>query len=184
MHQIKNVTYTDTEVLERLQKLRLGKEVRLFMADQRNIGSNNGCGVDVKRTINQEKNEEEYQIRVAGVPLYGGDVWTIASLLNQMGYHREGIILDTEEKIIPLEQILMESEWIARMESGERIKGTYENVQTYGCRSACKDFDLCAVQPEHLKPFFDRYFAYGEKHGFITLQEYWKHHYLEEFANE
>lgn len=91
------------------------------------------------------------------------------------------IYVDPIAAPIPLEEILSKSLWIARMTNGQRIKGTYANTQVYGSMEECKDFDLCAVQPDELKPFFDKYFAYGDKHGFITIQDYWKNFYSEEF---
>lgn len=75
--------------------------------------------------------------------------------------------------MLTLEQIMNESIWVAKM-NGYRMSGTYAEMKPYADSEDCRDFDLCAEQPEHLKDFFDRYFAH---HGFITVQDFYNQHY-------
>lgn len=75
--------------------------------------------------------------------------------------------------MLTLEQIMSESIWVAKM-NGWREVGTYEEVKRYGESEECRDFDLCAEQPEHLKDFFDKFFAH---HGFITVQDFYNQYY-------
>ncbi len=75
--------------------------------------------------------------------------------------------------MLTLEQIMNESIWVAKM-NGYRMSGTYEEMKPYADSEDCRDFDLCAEQPEHLKDFYDKYFAH---HGFITVQDFYNQHY-------
>jgi len=75
--------------------------------------------------------------------------------------------------MLTLEQIMNESIWVAKM-NGYRLSGTYAEMQPYAESEECRDFDLCADQPEHLKDFYDKYFAYD---GFITVQDFYNQHY-------
>lgn len=84
---------------------------------------------------------------------------------------------------LTLEQIMNESRWVAKMQ-GWREVGTYEEVKSYAESEECRDFDICAEQPEHLKDFFDRYFAYEREHGWITIPDFYKDVYLVQKAEE
>ncbi len=75
--------------------------------------------------------------------------------------------------MLTLEQIMNESIWIAKMQ-GYRMSGTYAEMKSYAESEDCRDFDLCAEQPEHLKDFYDKYFAHD---GFITVQDFYNQHY-------
>ena len=72
-----------------------------------------------------------------------------------------------------LEKIMNESIWIANM-NGYRMTGTYAELKGYKEDPECRDFDLCAEQPEHLKDFYNKYFEYD---GFITVQDFYNQHY-------
>ena len=76
--------------------------------------------------------------------------------------------------MLTLDQIMNESIWVAKM-NGYRMSGTYAEMKPYADSEDCRDFDLCAEQPEHLKDFFDKYFAH---HGFITVQDFYNQHYM------
>lgn len=79
-------------------------------------------------------------------------------------------------KKLSLEKIMNESLWVVRHSTGYRFSGTYEKCQEHmnnweeDNNDYFKDFDLCADQPEDLKPFFKEYFDYP---GFITIQDYY-----------
>lgn len=82
-------------------------------------------------------------------------------------------------KKIELEVIERDTIWVAKMQ-GWREVGTYEEVRRCADSEECRDFDICAEQPEHLKPFYDMYFEYERKHGWITIPEYYKNIYVKE----
>ena len=75
--------------------------------------------------------------------------------------------------MLTLKQIMSESIWLVKM-NGYRLTGTYDEMKPYAESEDCRDFDLCAEQPEHLKEFYDKYF---EHEGFITVQEYYNQYY-------
>lgn len=79
--------------------------------------------------------------------------------------------------ILKLETIMNESIWVAKMQ-GYRTSGTYAEIGHLSDDEDCRDFDLSAKQPEHLKEFFDEYFAYGNEHGFITIPDYYNDIYV------
>lgn len=75
--------------------------------------------------------------------------------------------------MLSLEKIMNESLWVAKMQ-GYRMSGTYEEMRPYFEDEDCRDFDLAANQPEELKPFYDAYWEYDRKHGFTTIQDFYK----------
>ena len=75
--------------------------------------------------------------------------------------------------MLSLETILKDSIWIAKMQ-GYRLSGTHDEIGHYADLEECRDFDLCCEQPEHLKDFYDKYFAYD---GFITIQDFYNQYY-------
>ena len=77
------------------------------------------------------------------------------------------------KNLVSLETILKDTLWVAKMTYGRHV-GTYEEVEHYFPMKECRDFDLCAVQPEHLKDFYDGFFKYTEENGFTTVQEYYE----------
>lgn len=81
--------------------------------------------------------------------------------------------------MLTLDQIMNESIWIAKMNWG-RMSGTYEEMKHYAEDEECRDFDLCASQPEHLQEFFDRMYEWSRKNGWITIPDYYKDVYLVE----
>lgn len=80
-------------------------------------------------------------------------------------------------ELISLETIEKDALWIAKMQ-GYRECGTYAEISHLAKSEDCRDFDLAAKQPEHLKPFFDAYWAWNEEHGWITIPEFYKDIYL------
>ena len=52
--------------------------------------------------------------------------------------------------MLTLETILSDSIWVAKM-NGWRQTGTYDELSDLREDEDCRDFDLCAEQPEHLK---------------------------------
>ena len=78
--------------------------------------------------------------------------------------------------MLTLETILNESLWVAKV-GGCRFTGTYKEVESWKDDEDCRDFDLLANQPEHLKPFYDAYWKYDEEHGFVTVQDFYNNVY-------
>ena len=74
---------------------------------------------------------------------------------------------------LSLETIMKDTRWVAKMTYG-RFAGTYEEVGHYFNSEECRDFDICAKQPEHLEEFYEGYFKYLSSNGFTTIQEYYK----------
>lgn len=81
------------------------------------------------------------------------------------------------KELIALDTIMNESLWVAKMQ-GWRETGTYAEIGHLAKSEECRDFDLLANQPEHLKPFFDAYWAWNKEHGWITIPEFYKDIYL------
>lgn len=75
--------------------------------------------------------------------------------------------------MLALDQILNETIWVVKM-NGYRLSGTYEEMKHYSESEECRDFDIAAEQPEHLKDFYDMYFNHK---GFITIQEFYEEYY-------
>lgn len=80
--------------------------------------------------------------------------------------------------MLKLETILNESMWVVKM-VGWRTAGTWAEVGHLAKDEDCRDFDLAAKQPDHLKEFFDAYFAHEREHGFLTIPEFYEKHYAE-----
>lgn len=76
------------------------------------------------------------------------------------------------KKALTLETIMADTLWVAKMTYGARYVGTYEELSSYGESEDCRDFDICANQPEHLRDFYDRYFSYCEENGWTIIPEY------------
>lgn len=83
------------------------------------------------------------------------------------------------KNIITLDTIEKDTLWVAKMQ-GWRETGTYAEIGHLAKSEDCRDFDLAAKQPDHLKPFFDMYWKYNEEHGWITIPEFYKDIYLVE----
>lgn len=84
-------------------------------------------------------------------------------------------------ELIPLETIMNESLWVAKMQ-GYRETGTYAEIGHLAKSEDCRDFDLLAKQPAHLVPFFNEFWKYTEEHGFITIPDYYNNVYAKEPA--
>ena len=77
------------------------------------------------------------------------------------------------ENTLSLETIMKDTIWVAKMTYG-RHSGTYEEMKHFSRSDECRDFDICAYQPEHLKEFYEAYFNHEKEHGFTTIQEFYK----------
>lgn len=75
--------------------------------------------------------------------------------------------------MLTLETILKDTLFVAKMD-GWREVGTFEETRHLSERSDCRDYDLCAKQPDHLREFYDAYFAYEQAHCFITVQDFYR----------
>lgn len=78
--------------------------------------------------------------------------------------------------MLKLETILKDTLWVAKMH-GWRECGTYAEIEELAESAECREIDIAAQQPEHLKEFYDLYFAYDRQHGFITVQDFYYWHY-------
>lgn len=81
--------------------------------------------------------------------------------------------------MLTLDTILKDTVWVAKM-VGYRDKGTMDEIGFLRDREDCRDFDLCAEQPEHLKEFYDKYFEYEREHGFTIIQDFYNDVYSKE----
>ena len=75
--------------------------------------------------------------------------------------------------MLTLETIMLDTIWVAKMQ-GYRMTGTYEEIGFLADDPDCRDFDLCAKQPDHLREFYDAYWAYEQAHGFVTVQDFYR----------
>lgn len=71
--------------------------------------------------------------------------------------------------MLDLKTILKDSVWIVKLDWG-RVKGTYDEIKHYLDSDDLRDFDLCAVQPDHLKDFYDKYFLSDD---YVSVQEFY-----------
>lgn len=78
--------------------------------------------------------------------------------------------------MLTLDTIMKDSVWVAKMQ-GWREAGTLEEIGHLSDDPDCRDFDLCAKQPEHLDEFFE---AYWKHDGFITIQDFYNKFYAPE----
>ena len=74
--------------------------------------------------------------------------------------------------MISLETIKKDTLWVAKMYCGRHI-GTYDEVGKYSKDEECREFDIAANQPEHLKEFYDGYFNYCDNNGWTTIPDYY-----------
>lgn len=63
--------------------------------------------------------------------------------------------------------------WVVRLTCGVRLTGTYEEMKRWADTDDCKDFDICAKQPEHLQEFYDGYFKYCYENEFVFVNDYY-----------
>lgn len=82
---------------------------------------------------------------------------------------------------ISLETIKRDTMWVAKMH-GWRAVGTYDEIGHFAKEEECRDFDICAEQPEHLKEFYSMLFDYEEEHGFTFIDDFYR--YLTEGGKE
>lgn len=76
--------------------------------------------------------------------------------------------------MVTLEKIQKETRWVAKM-SGYRMTGTYDEIGHLSQDEDCRDFDVCAEQPDDLKDFWEKLWAYDREHKtFSTIPEFYK----------
>ena len=73
---------------------------------------------------------------------------------------------------LSLEQITNETLWVVKYTYGWRKTCLYSEINTKD--ENIRDMDVCAQQPEHLKPFFNSMCEYKKTHGWITIPDYYK----------
>ena len=73
---------------------------------------------------------------------------------------------------ISYEVVERDTLWVAKMTWGRQV-GTYAEVGYLSSDEECRDFDILAEQPEHLKEFYDEYFAYEREHGFTIISDFY-----------
>ena len=83
-----------------------------------------------------------------------------------------------KKNTLSLDTILKDSLWVAKMQGWRKI-GTYEEIGDLSKNEECRDFDLSAEQPDHLKDFYEQYWEYDRKNGFITVQDFYNDHFKE-----
>lgn len=81
--------------------------------------------------------------------------------------------------MLELATIMNDTLWVAKMQ-GWRDVGTYDEIGHLAQDEECRDFDLAAKQPDHLKDFYEKFWAYDREHGFITVQDFYHLHYAPE----
>ena len=52
------------------------------------------------------------------------------------------------------------------------VTGTHDEIAWAFDSDEFSDCDLCADQPECIRPFLDAYWAYDREHGFTTIPEF------------
>lgn len=78
--------------------------------------------------------------------------------------------------MLTLDTILKDTMWVGKFEYGGRIAGTYAELKPM--RDEFRDFDLSGKQPPHLEEFYEDYFAYSRKNGWITIPDYYNNVYI------
>jgi len=74
--------------------------------------------------------------------------------------------------MLTLETITKDTIWVAKM-NGWREAGPYEQMKHLAESDECRDFDIAAEQPEHLKEFYDAYFDYEREHGWTLIPDFY-----------
>ena len=81
--------------------------------------------------------------------------------------------------MLDLETIKKNTLWVARMVSGVRFTGTYDEIKKYEHRDDCKDVDILASggQPKELQEFYKAYeYAtfYMNRHDLFLIDDFYK----------
>ena len=73
---------------------------------------------------------------------------------------------------LSLQEILDESIWVAKYTNRYRQTGRYADLEG---DDNIRDLDLIVLegQPAKLQPFFKDYYDYEDKHGWITIPDYY-----------
>lgn len=72
--------------------------------------------------------------------------------------------------MLTLDQILNESRWVAKM-NGWRQAGTYKELEHLSNDPDCREIDIAAEQPEHLREFFD---MLDSNDTWMTIPEFYR----------
>ena len=82
--------------------------------------------------------------------------------------------------MLTLDTILRDTMWVGKFEYGGRIAGTYAELEPM--MDEFRDYDVSCNQPSHLEKFYEYYFAYNDKNGWITIPDYYNNVYVKEVA--
>lgn len=82
--------------------------------------------------------------------------------------------------MLTLDTILRDTMWVGKFYDGGRIAGTYEKLEPM--MDEFRDYDVSCNQPSHLEKFYEDYFAYNDKNGWITIPDYYNNIYVKEVA--
>lgn len=74
--------------------------------------------------------------------------------------------------MLTLETIKKDSLFVVKMQ-GWRTVGTFDETHHLMESPECRDYDLCAKQPDHLKEFYDAYWDYELANGFVDVDEFY-----------
>lgn len=75
--------------------------------------------------------------------------------------------------MLTLETINRDTLWVVKM-TGWRKCGTMDEIKYLAESDECRDCDLAAEQPEHLREFYEAYFEYEGKHGFTYIPDFYE----------
>ena len=75
--------------------------------------------------------------------------------------------------MLTLDEIMKDSLWVVKLKLG-RVSCSYEDIEKWAADEDCIGVELCAVQPAHLRDFFDKYFMCDE---YISIKEYYNKYY-------
>lgn len=72
-------------------------------------------------------------------------------------------------------EIIKGTVWIAKTKDGKIKRGTSDELSSWVGSNEIETFDLCAVQPEPLREFYDKYFAFEDD---IAINEFYEKHFV------
>lgn len=75
--------------------------------------------------------------------------------------------------MLALDTIMKDSLWVVKMQGWRKV-GTHDELFELADSEECRDFDLSADQPEHLKDFYEKFWKYSDEHGFITVPDFYE----------
>lgn len=74
--------------------------------------------------------------------------------------------------MITIDTIQKDTVFVAKMQ-GYRKVGTFAEIGNLADDPDCRDFDLCAKQPDHLTAFYDAYWEYEMNHPFMDVNAFY-----------